>query len=678
MDHPPDSDQISPSKNKSLEISLPTVLCTPEPPTEKSEINIKTNSLVTSESKLSLPSNLGTPTSPLRLSSPISLPSSPFTKTTPQSTSNSLGSPNRTSRELNQQNSTKENLVNSGSATGNPRNKCALQPGHSLMDWIRLGNSGKDLTGVGGRIRPVTPTELATHNTQNDAWLAIRGRVYNITHYLPYHPGGPEELMRGAGIDATQLFDKVHPWVNYDSLLAKCLVGPLRFDLPSAEELFDTSSPSPKSDRLREPSKAQELVRKSMENLANCITPVRKKITAKSEENVKGSPPSKIMQSLVQTSELPVSISRRAAASPVRKSDKDTDSPPPLRYDWIQTSTKLTISVYTGALANPGGCARITDGFLLVEVATNGWLRTLKLTPEAHLREPLQLKVFAESGKIEVIAPKTEAGVWTGCGEVMLGTPSKVSSPRSEECRVMRKREISHDTTLLTVAPKAGPVAIPLGYHVRVHKVIQDSECVRSYTPVGEVWSHSDGTEVLSALQLAVKRYESGALSPHLVALNLGDVITLSGPYGNFDLQKLKRVKRINLIAAGTGITPMLGLLKFMLTRSNPRCERANLLFFNKTENDILFNDHFKDISKEDSRLSVTNVLSDASSTWSGPTGRINSQLLTEIIGKKEFKCEEKCIHFACLCGPTEFTHTSLSLLKKLGMKEKCIHAFMG
>lgn len=203
-------------------------------------------------------------------------------------------------------------------------------------------------------------------------------------------------------MDATQLFDKVHPWVNYDSLLAKCLVGPLRFDMPSAEELFDTSNPSSKSDRLREPSKAQELVRKSMENLANCITPVRKKITAKSEENVKGSPPSKIMQSLVQTSDLPVSISRRAAASPVKKLDKNADSPLPLRYDWIQTSTKLTVSVYTGALANPGGCARITDGFLLIEIATNGWLRTLKLTPEANLREPLQLRVFAESGKIEV------------------------------------------------------------------------------------------------------------------------------------------------------------------------------------------------------------------------------------------------------------------------------------
>lgn len=674
----PESNKTTPTEKNSFENPLPTVLYTTEQPSEKSELSIKTRSFINSESKLSLPSNLGTPTSPLSLTLPTSLPSTPFTKISPQPTSNSFASPNKASREINEQNSTKDTLINSSSATGNPRNKCALQPGHSLMDWIRLGNSGKDLTGVGGRIRPVTPAELAMHNSQNDAWLAIRGRVFNITYYLPYHPGGPEELMRGAGMDATQLFDKVHPWVNYDSLLAKCLVGPLRFDLPSAEELFDTSNPSPKSDRLREPSKAQELVRKSMENLANCITPVRKKITVKSEDNSRSSPPSKIMQSLIQTSDLPVSISRRAAASPVKKVDKSPDSPLPLRYDWIQTSTKLTISVYTGALANPGGCARITEGFLLIEVVTDEWLRTLKLTPEANFREPLQLKVFAESGKIEVIAQKDKAEVWKGCGEVTLGVPSKVSSPRTVQCRVMGKRDITHDTTLLTVAPKPGPVVVPLGHHVRVHKEIDGSECVRSYTPVGEGWGQPDGTELLSPLRLAVKKYKSGCLSPHLFELNIGDVITLSGPYGKFELQKLKGVNKIYLIAAGTGITPMFGLLKFMLNRSNPKCERAHLLFFNKTENDILFNDHFQEILKEDSRFKITNILSEASSTWSGYTGRINSQLLTEIIGKKEFKCEDKCTHFACLCGPTEFTQTGLELLQKLGIKDKCIHAFMG
>lgn len=74
--------------------------------------------------------------------------------------------------------------------TGNPRNKCALKPGHSLMDWIRLGSSGLDLSGTKGVITPVSNAELAKHCKQDDAWLAIRGKVYNVTHYMEFHPGG--------------------------------------------------------------------------------------------------------------------------------------------------------------------------------------------------------------------------------------------------------------------------------------------------------------------------------------------------------------------------------------------------------------------------------------------------------------------------------------------------------
>ena len=85
---------------------------------------------------------------------------------------------------------------------------------------------------------------LKQHSTKNDAWSAFNGKVYNITHYLPYHPGGEKELMRVAGRDGTKLFCAcstliypvaseptkccialTHAWVNVDYMLDGCLVG---------------------------------------------------------------------------------------------------------------------------------------------------------------------------------------------------------------------------------------------------------------------------------------------------------------------------------------------------------------------------------------------------------------------------------------------------------------------
>ncbi|KAK7885900.1 hypothetical protein WMY93_025521 [Mugilogobius chulae] len=115
--------------------------------------------------------------------------------------------------------------VSPGGSAGTGRNKVALKPGHSLMDWIRFAKSGKDLTGLRGRLIEVTPEELQKHNTREDCWTCIRGLVYNVTPYMDYHPGGEAELMRAAGIDGTDLFDQVHRWVNYESMLKECLVG---------------------------------------------------------------------------------------------------------------------------------------------------------------------------------------------------------------------------------------------------------------------------------------------------------------------------------------------------------------------------------------------------------------------------------------------------------------------
>lgn len=102
------------------------------------------------------------------------------------------------------------------------RNKVALAPGHGPLDWANLKKAGADLRvcdapmfvcmlslrcekGVDSILR-VTPSMLKEHRTKDDAWSAINGKVYNITPYLPYHPGGEKELMRVAGRDGSKLF----------------------------------------------------------------------------------------------------------------------------------------------------------------------------------------------------------------------------------------------------------------------------------------------------------------------------------------------------------------------------------------------------------------------------------------------------------------------------------------
>ncbi len=75
--------------------------------------------------------------------------------------------------------------------------------------------------------RKISRKELAKHNKLGDAWMALRGKVYDITDYVRFHPGGKTELMRGAGIDGTQLFDSTHHWINIDYLLEKCMIGVL-------------------------------------------------------------------------------------------------------------------------------------------------------------------------------------------------------------------------------------------------------------------------------------------------------------------------------------------------------------------------------------------------------------------------------------------------------------------
>ncbi len=87
------------------------------------------------------------------------------------------------------------------------RGKVALAPGHSPLDWARLKTSA-DLRQVSSFMR-ITPSQLLAHRKKGDLWMALGGRVYNVTRYVDFHPGGVAQLMRAAGKDGTQLYSQI-------------------------------------------------------------------------------------------------------------------------------------------------------------------------------------------------------------------------------------------------------------------------------------------------------------------------------------------------------------------------------------------------------------------------------------------------------------------------------------
>jgi len=48
--------------------------------------------------------------------------------------------------------------------------------------------------------------DVALHNTEADCWAIVNNKVYNITTYVPIHPGGPV-IIQACGTDGTTMFE---------------------------------------------------------------------------------------------------------------------------------------------------------------------------------------------------------------------------------------------------------------------------------------------------------------------------------------------------------------------------------------------------------------------------------------------------------------------------------------
>lgn len=79
---------------------------------------------------------------------------------------------------------------------------------------------------------------MQQHRTAESCWVVLYGNVYDVTNFLPEHPGGKKIILQLAGQDATEEYDPVHPEGTLeDALPAECKLGPVDpSTLPAVEK----------------------------------------------------------------------------------------------------------------------------------------------------------------------------------------------------------------------------------------------------------------------------------------------------------------------------------------------------------------------------------------------------------------------------------------------------------
>ncbi|KAJ8942028.1 hypothetical protein NQ318_002782 [Aromia moschata] len=249
---------------------------------------------------------------------------------------------------------------------------------------------------------------------------------------------------------------------------------------------------------------------------------------------------------------------------------------------------------------------------------------------------------------------------------------------------VKEKVEVNYNTFLMRLERTDGcKVVVPLGRHVRIFGNVDGQEMSRSYTPVpsslfGKLKLYD--LTVTDSVCLMIKRYQDGNVSRYLTDREAGDLVHATNPLGDFDLKRLEMRDTFLLLAAGTGITPMLSLLVFLLDRRIKKSQFVRLMFFNKTQRDIPFRNQLEDIEKLDDRLRVDHVLSEPDADWVGMSGHVSKEMIDNALQEHLRDTGYTIRHvFVFVCGPNPFVALALHELGELGVvAEEQVHAFRG
>ena len=168
--------------------------------------------------------------------------------------------------------------------------------------------------------------------------------------------------------------------------------------------------------------------------------------------------------------------------------------------------------------------------------------------------------------------------------------------------------------------------------------------------------------------KVAIKKVEGGKFSTYAQNLNNGDSLEVMIPSGNFTV-KSNETKNYVLFAAGSGITPIISIAKYILKAND--ANRVILFYGNKSADHTIYKNELDHLQNEFSGFNVHYLYSREAAQNETLSGRIDSKKIASLYDKY---LRDVSIHDIYSCGPEEMIFAVKDFFIGKGMNEKNIH----
>src|SRR6187551_1143265 len=224
----------------------------------------------------------------------------------------------------------------------------------------------------------------------------------------------------------------------------------------------------------------------------------------------------------------------------------------------------------------------------------------------------------------------------------------------------LKVKNIIHETKdAISIAfeqPADKKITYKSGQFLTLIVSVQGKEVRRAYSLCSSPFIDAD-------LVVTIKRVDDGLMSNWLPDnLKVGDTVKVMEPMGQFTTEYKKDQKRhLIMFAGGSGITPMMSLIKSTLDQEPDSI--CSLIYCNRDIDSIIFKNAFDALQTADEgRFHVIHILDNAPMNWQGYSGLLSHDMLAKLFERIPDWGIDKTTYL--MCGPEGMMKNVDSLLE--------------